>query len=72
MKLDSNQTKLVGLTMKLDLKTREYKELCTKLDEYKKSNIDNNNPKLYDLLEEFKKNNEEISNIKKQLKVIKN
>ena len=35
MKLNLAQTKLVGLTMKLDLKTREYQMLCEELDKYK-------------------------------------
>ena len=30
--MNLSQTKLVGLTMELDLKTREYKKLCTFLD----------------------------------------
>ena len=29
--MNLNQTKLVGLTMELDLKAREYKKLCDKL-----------------------------------------
>ena len=29
--MNLSQTKLVGLTMELDLKTREYKKLCDKL-----------------------------------------
>ncbi|WP_304401820.1 hypothetical protein [uncultured Clostridium sp.] len=32
MNLSLNQTKLVGLTMQLDLKAKEYKNLCEKLD----------------------------------------
>lgn len=30
--MNLNQTKLVGLTMELDLKAREYKKLCDKLE----------------------------------------
>ena len=36
--MNLSQTKLVGLTMELDLKTREYKKLCDKLDELKEIN----------------------------------
>lgn len=72
MKLNLIQTKFVGLTMKLDLKAREYKTLCDKLERYKKENINENDKKLYDLLEEFQKNHEEIAEIKKQLKELEN
>ena len=72
MELSLAQTNLVGLTMKLDLKVREYKMLCDKLEEYKKENIDENDEKLYKLLEKFQKNNEEIVELKKQLKQIEN
>ena len=37
--MNLSQTKLVGLTMELDLKTREYKKLCGKLDELKEQYI---------------------------------
>jgi len=70
MKLDLAQTKLVGLTMKLDLKAREYRILCNKLEEYKKAQIDENDEKLYQLLGRFQKNNDEIVEIKRQLSEI--
>lgn len=72
MKLNLIQTKFVGLTMKLDLKAREYKNLCDKLERYKKEKINENDKKLYELLEEFQKNHEEIAEIKKQLKELEN
>ena len=65
-----NQTKLVGLTMELELKTMEYKQLCEALDKLKKSNIDPNSPKLLKLKEKFEKNQKEITEINKQLKQI--
>lgn len=68
MKLNLKQTKLVGLTMELELKTMEYKDLCKELDEVKESGIDPNDSSLLKLLFKFKKNNEEISEINKQLK----
>ena len=37
--MNLNQTKLVGLTMELDLKAREYKKLCDKLEQLKQSDI---------------------------------
>ncbi len=70
MKLNLAQTKLVGLTMKLDLKTREYQMLCEELDKYKKENIDENDERLYEMLGKFQVNHDEIVEIKKQLKEI--
>lgn len=72
MKLNLTQTKLVGLTMKLELKAREYKILCDRLEKYKRENIDESDKKLYELLEQFQKNHEEIVEIKKQLKELEN
>lgn len=69
--LNLSQTKLVGLTMELELKAREYKKLCDKLEQLKESNIDQNDEKLIDLRELFKKNNEEIVEINKQLRELK-
>lgn len=71
MKMNLNQTKLVGLTMELDLKTREYKKLCAKLEKLKKENIDENAQELLELKELFQKNHDEIVEINKQLKQIK-
>ena len=71
MKMDLNQTKLVGLTMELDLKTREFKKLCNKLEELKKENIEINDEKLSNLKILFQKNQEEIEQINKQLKELK-
>ena len=34
--MDLSQTKLVGLTMELELKAREYEKLCNKLEQLKK------------------------------------
>ena len=72
MKLNLSQTKLVGLTMKLDLETRNYKKLCEKLDKYKAEKIDENDEKLYELLNEFQENHNKIVEIKQQLKGLKN
>ena len=68
MKMNLEQTKLVGLTMQLELKTKEYKKLCKKLDELKQQGIDPNAKELISLREEFIKNNKEITEINKKLK----
>ena len=71
MKMTLNQTKLVGLTMNLDLKAREYKELCKKFDELKQTNLDPNAPEFETLKQEFIKNLNEIKQINAQLKALK-
>ena len=72
MKMSLEQTKLVGLTMELELKTREYQSLCAELEELKKCKIDPNDPLFMDLAERFLKNQDEIRDIVRQLKEIKN
>lgn len=69
--MNLSQTKLVGLTMELDLKTREYKKLCDKLEKLKESKIDSNDENLVELRELFKKNYDDIVNINMQIKKIK-
>lgn len=71
MKLTPNQKKLVELTMQLDLKAKEYKELCKELDDVKKKDIDPNDESLIDLRDRFQKNLNEIQSINKQLKELK-
>lgn len=70
MKMTLDQTKLVGITMELELKTREYKMLCDKLENYKQQGIDPNAKELITLREEFIKNNKEITEINEQLKML--
>ena len=72
MKMTLEQTKLVGLTMELDLKAREYKKLCQELDDLKTQNIDPNAEILVTLREKFIKNQQEIKNINKQLNALQN
>ena len=72
MKMTLEQTKLVGLTMELDLKAREYKKLCQELDDLKTQNIDPNAEILVTLREKFMKNQQEIKNINKQLNALQN
>ena len=69
--MNLSQTKLVGLTMELDLKTREYKKLCNKLDELKEKKIDPNDERLLAVKELFKKNHDDIVDINRQIKEIK-
>ena len=69
--MNLSQTKLVGLTMELDLKTREYKKLCDKLDELKEKRIDPNDERLLAVKELFQKNHDDIVEINRQIKEIK-
>lgn len=72
MNLNLNQTKLVGLTMELDLKVREYKNLCEKLDKLKENNIDESDSELIGLRQEFLENYKEIVKINQLIKELKN
>ena len=69
--MNLNQTKLIGLTMELDLKTREYKKLCDKLNELKEKKINPNDERLLVVKELFQKNHDDIVKINKQISEIK-
>ena len=69
--MNLSQTKLVGLTMELDLKTREYKKLCNKLDKLKENKIDPNDERLLVVKELFQKNHDDIVEINRQIKEVK-
>lgn len=69
--MNLSQTKLVGLTMELDLKTREYKKLCDKLDKLKENKIDPNDERLLVVKELFQKNHDDIVKINTQMKELK-
>lgn len=69
--MNLSQTKLVGLTMELDLKTREYKKLCDKLDKLKENKIEPNDERLLAVKELFQKNHDDIVKINKQIKELK-
>ena len=69
--MNLSQTKLVGLTMELDLKTREYKKLCDKLDELKEKKIDPNDKRLIEVKDLFQKNHDDIVEINKKIREIK-
>lgn len=66
-----SQTKLVGLIMELDLKAREYKKLCDKLDELKEKRIDPNDERLLVVKDLFQKNHDDIVEINRQIKEVK-
>ena len=69
--MNLSQTKLVGLTMELDLKTREYKKLCDELDRLKEKKIDPNDERLLEVKELFQQNHDDIVKINAQIKEIK-
>lgn len=69
--MNLNQTKLVGLTMELDLKAREHKKLCNRLEKIKHNYIDMNSESLIQLEKLFKENYDEIIRIKEQIKKLK-
>jgi hypothetical protein len=69
--MNLSQTKLVGQTMELDLKTREYKKLCDKLEQLKQSDINPNDEKLLELKQLFQKNHDEIVEINRQINELK-
>ena len=69
--MNLSQTKLVGLTMKLDLKAQEYKELCDELERLKTEGIDPNDNKLLGLRDRFQSNHNEIVEINKQIRSLK-
>lgn len=67
MDMSSSQAKFIELTMKLDLKAREYKKINEKFEQCKSSDENDNEEKLYNLLEEFKANNKEVITIRNEL-----
>ena len=71
MKMNLEQTKLIGLTMELELKTKEYHMLCDELEMLKNQNIDPNDERLIPLKDKFLKNQKEIIEITEQLKKLK-
>ena len=66
--MNINQTKLIGLTMELDLKAREYKILCDELDKLKEKNINPNDERLFVVKELFLQNYNDIAEINRQIK----
>lgn len=68
--MTQTQNKIILLTMKLDLKAREYKELCKELEEVKKKE-QVTNEELLELKDKFQKNHDEIVEINNKLKKLK-
>lgn len=69
--MNLEQTKLIGLTMELELKTIEYKKLCKKLETLKQRDVETSDEELKKLQYLFEKNHSEIVNINRQLKELK-
>ena len=61
----------IRIIIELDLKTREYKFLCEKLEQVKKKKIDPNDERLLWLKELFLINHDEIVEINKKLEQLK-
>lgn len=72
MILNEEQTKLVGLTMKLELKTKEYHKLCDEFEFIKTQITDPNDECLIPLKERFLQNQKEIIEIVEELKKLNN
>ena len=62
------QTKLIGLTMELELKTREFKMIYDRFNKIKAKNIDPNDKRLLPIKELFQKNYDEIAEITNKMK----
>jgi len=71
MILNEEQAKLIGLTMRLELKTKEYHKLCDEFEIMKKQIIDPNDERLIPLRDKFLKNQHEIVEIVEELKKLK-
>lgn len=65
------QTKLVGLTMELDLKVREYNMLCEELEILKRKIANENDIELLPLKQKFEVNHKEIVELNKQIQKLK-
>ena len=59
MNMDLTQTKLIGLTLELEIKAKEYKDLCQQLEDLKSEGISPNDPKLLILKTKFENNQKE-------------
>ena len=66
--LTLKQTQIVGLTLELELKTTEYKNLCKEFEELKSKNLDPNADEYVVLRDKFLKNQQSIKYINEKLK----
>lgn len=69
--MNLSQTKLIGLTMDLNLKAIEFNKLCDVLEKAKQNNIDPNDEKLIFLKEMFLRNYNEIVELNEQIDKLK-
>lgn len=69
--IDIIRTKIIGLTMELNLKAKEFNILCNKLEQLKKKNIDANDERLLEIKKLFINNNEDILLINKKINELK-
>ena len=65
------QTKLIGLTMELELKVREFQMIYDRFNKVKTKNIDPNDKRLLPIKELFQKKYEEISEITNKLRELR-
>ena len=65
--MNENQSKLVYLTAKLDLKTKEYDLLCKKMGQLQNANENQNSEKYKELENKFIKNYEQLKEIKLEI-----
>lgn len=71
MEINKQQAKLVELTMKIDLKVREYSTLCKELETLKSQNLDPNSKEYQDLLVKFEDNSKQLETLQTELKKLK-
>ena len=71
MKINKQQSKLVELTLKIDLKSREYSMLCKELETLKSQNLDPNCEEYQKLLTKFEENSNQLLDLKNQLAELK-
>lgn len=67
MKMTLEQTRLVGLTLELDCKAREYQALCKQYEVLKSEILDENDKRWVELQQKLFQNKKEIAEIKTQL-----
>lgn len=71
-KIDSKRTKILGLTMKLDLRLKQYEKLCKEFENLKENNVKQTDEDFIILRNLFLENQKEIKNINDQLEILKN
>lgn len=69
--MNSSQAKFVSLIEELNLKAKEYNKFCDKLEQLKQTDINPNDEEVLKLKQLFQKNRDEIVEINRQLKELK-